>query len=50
MDLLGFCGLFPNAPLIMSLILFATIYGGLTTCRLGDLKRLIASSSVAHMG
>ena len=30
--------------------LFAIIYGGLTTCRQVDLKRLIAYSSVAHMG
>ena len=47
--------LFPDAseyfsPLIMSLSLFAIIYGGLTTCRQVDLKRLIAYSSVAHMG
>ena len=34
----------------MSLSLFAIIYGGLTTCRQVDLKRLIAYSSVAHMG
>ena len=47
--------LFPDAseyfpPLIMSLSLFEIIYGGLTTCRQVDLKRLIAYSSVAYMG
>ena len=47
--------LFPDAseyfsPLIMSLSLFVIIYGGLTTCRQVDLKRLIVYSSVAHMG
>ena len=30
--------------------LIAIIYGGLTTCRQIDMKRLIAYSSVAHMG
>lgn len=38
------------APLIMSLSLLAIIYGSLTTCRQVDLKRIIAYSSVAHMG
>ena len=37
-------------PLITSLNLFEIIYGGLTTCRQGDLKCLIAYSSGAHMG
>ena len=46
---------FPDAseymgPLIMTLSLLAIIYGGLTTCRQVDLKRIIAYSSVAHMG
>nr|QRG31968.1 NADH dehydrogenase subunit 4 [Pseudosuberites sp. CY-2021] len=38
------------APLIQTLSLFAVIYGSLTTCRQVDLKRIIAYSSVAHMG
>ena len=38
------------APLILTLSLFAIIYGSLTTCRQVDLKRIIAYSSVAHMG
>ena len=38
------------APLIQTLSLFAIIYGSLTTCRQVDLKRIIAYSSVAHMG
>lgn len=37
-------------PLILTLSLFAVIYGSLTTCRQVDLKRIIAYSSVAHMG
>lgn len=37
-------------PLILTLGLFAIIYGSLTTCRQVDLKRIIAYSSVAHMG
>nr|YP_001633639.1 NADH dehydrogenase subunit 4 [Negombata magnifica]CAM06604.1 NADH dehydrogenase subunit 4 [Negombata magnifica] len=37
-------------PLILTLSLFAIIYGSLTTCRQVDLKRIIAYSSVAHMG
>nr|CAD1874631.1 nad4 [Tethya wilhelma] len=37
-------------PLIQTLSLFAIIYGSLTTCRQVDLKRIIAYSSVAHMG
>lgn len=47
--------LFPEAseyfgPLIMTLSIFAIIYGSLITCRQVDLKRIIAYSSVAHMG
>lgn len=34
----------------MVLSIFAIIYGSLITCRQVDLKRLIAYSSVAHMG
>lgn len=34
----------------MSLSLLGIIYGSLTTCRQVDLKRIIAYSSVAHMG
>ena len=37
-------------PLIQTLSLLAVIYGSLTTCRQVDLKRIIAYSSVAHMG
>nr|YP_009158765.1 NADH dehydrogenase subunit 4 [Crella elegans]AKO90222.1 NADH dehydrogenase subunit 4 [Crella elegans] len=37
-------------PLILTLSLLAIIYGSLTTCRQVDLKRIIAYSSVAHMG
>jgi NADH-ubiquinone oxidoreductase chain 4 len=38
------------APLIQTLSILAIIYGSLTTCRQVDLKRIIAYSSVAHMG
>nr|YP_008815406.1 NADH dehydrogenase subunit 4 [Acropora horrida]AGY60801.1 NADH dehydrogenase subunit 4 [Acropora horrida] len=38
------------APLIIMLGVVAIIYGGLLTCRQVDFKRLIAYSSVAHMG
>lgn len=38
------------APLIQILSLLAIIYGSLTTCRQVDLKRIVAYSSVAHMG
>ena len=38
------------APFIQTLSLLAVIYGSLTTCRQVDLKRIIAYSSVAHMG
>ena len=37
-------------PLIMTLGLIGVIYGSLTTLRQTDLKRVIAYSSVAHMG
>lgn len=37
-------------PLIIMLSIIAIIYGGLTTCRQNDVKRLIAYSSVSHMG
>ena len=47
--------LFPIAseffsPLIMILSSIAVIYGALSTCRQIDVKRLIAYSSVSHMG
>ena len=47
--------LLPNAseyfsPLIQTLSILAIIYGSLTTCRQVDFKRVIAYSSVAHMG
>ncbi len=47
--------LFPIAseyfsPIMILISLVAIIYGGLTTCRQSDMKRLIAYSSVAHMG
>jgi len=47
--------LFPNAcyhfsPIIILISLTAIIYGSFTTCRQTDIKRLIAYSSVAHMG
>nr|YP_009300658.1 NADH dehydrogenase subunit 4 [Turritopsis dohrnii]ALK27159.1 NADH dehydrogenase subunit 4 [Turritopsis dohrnii] len=47
--------LFPIAseyfsPLIILFSILALIYASLTTCRQTDLKRLIAYSSVAHMG
>ena len=47
--------LFPEAsefftPLIQILSLLSIIYGSLTTCRQVDLKRIVAYSSVAHMG
>lgn len=38
------------SPLIITLSLLAIIYGSLTTCRQVDLKRIVAYSSVAHMG
>nr|YP_010953614.1 NADH dehydrogenase subunit 4 [Galaxea astreata]WMQ77786.1 NADH dehydrogenase subunit 4 [Galaxea astreata] len=38
------------APLVVMLGVVAIIYGGLLTCRQVDFKRLIAYSSVAHMG
>jgi len=47
--------IFPNAcyhftPFIILISLIAIIYGSFTTCRQTDIKRLIAYSSVAHMG
>lgn len=47
--------LFPTAsnyfgPIIILLSLIAIIYASFTTCRQTDIKRLIAYSSVAHMG
>ena len=47
--------LFPLAsehfsPFIILMSLVAIIYGSFTTCRQTDIKRLIAYSSVAHMG
>lgn len=38
------------SPLIQTLSVLAIIYGSLTTCRQVDFKRIIAYSSVAHMG
>lgn len=38
------------APIIIILSLIAIIYASFTTCRQTDIKRLIAYSSVAHMG
>lgn len=35
---------------MVTLSLIGIIYGGLTTCRQSDMKRLIAYSSVSHMG
>nr|AER54636.1 NADH dehydrogenase subunit 4 [Pelagia noctiluca] len=48
-------GLFPDAsqyfsPMIMTLSALAVIYASLSTCRQTDAKRLVAYSSVAHMG
>lgn len=47
--------LFPNAtvyftPLVLTLSLLATIYASLTTLRQVDLKKIIAYSSISHMG
>nr|ALO20622.1 NADH dehydrogenase subunit 4 [Melicertum octocostatum] len=47
--------LFPLAseyfsPFIILMSLIAIVYGSFTTCRQTDIKRLIAYSSVAHMG
>ena len=38
------------SPFIVLLSLIAIVYGSFTTCRQTDIKRLIAYSSVAHMG
>ena len=38
------------SPLLQTLSLISIIYGGLLTLRQSDVKRLIAYSSVAHMG
>ena len=38
------------APIALVLSLVAVLYGSLTTCRQVDAKRLVAYSSVAHMG
>nr|YP_010461280.1 NADH dehydrogenase subunit 4 [Trochocyathus caryophylloides]UUF92224.1 NADH dehydrogenase subunit 4 [Trochocyathus caryophylloides] len=47
--------LFPGAsffwsPVIIFFCIVAVVYGGLMTCRQIDFKRLVAYSSVAHMG
>ena len=47
--------LFPIAseffsPIIITLSIIAVVYGAFTTCRQTDIKRLIAYSSVSHMG
>ena len=39
-----------TAPFIILLSIIAIIYASFTTCRQTDIKRLIAYSSVAHMG
>jgi len=49
------CPLFPIAsdyfsPFIITLSLIAIVYGGLITIIQADIKRLIAYSSIAHMG
>lgn len=38
------------SPLIVSLSILAIVFGAFTTCRQTDIKRLIAYSSVSHMG
>nr|YP_010890062.1 NADH dehydrogenase subunit 4 [Resomia ornicephala]WJJ70074.1 NADH dehydrogenase subunit 4 [Resomia ornicephala]WJJ70086.1 NADH dehydrogenase subunit 4 [Resomia ornicephala] len=38
------------SPIMILMSIIAIIYGGLTTCRQSDMKRLIAYSSVSHMG
>ena len=38
------------APIFIIISIVAIIYGALTTCRQSDMKRLIAYSSVSHMG
>lgn len=54
--LLRFCWpLFPVAsgyftPFIMALSVLSMVYAGLVTCRQTDLKRIIAYSSISHMG
>jgi len=54
--LIRFCyPIFPLAsqfynPLIIIISIIAIVYGALTTCRQLDIKRLIAYSSVSHMG
>ncbi len=54
--MLRFClGLFPHAahrfaPLVITLALIAIIYGGLIAFVQTDIKRLIAYSSLSHMG
>ena len=47
--------LFPAAseyftPLVMVFSILSMVYAGLVTCRQTDLKRIIAYSSVSHMG
>jgi len=43
-------GFYYFSPVLQTLSLIAIVYGGLTTLRQSDMKRLIAYSSVAHMG
>lgn len=38
------------SPFLLTLGVLAIIYGGLSTCRQIDLKRIIAYSSITHMG
>ena len=43
-------GFYYFSPVLQTLSLIAIVYGGLTTLRQSDMKRLIAYSSVSHMG
>lgn len=38
------------SPIVLTFSVLGIIFGSLTTCRQCDLKRLVAYSSVAHMG
>lgn len=47
--------LFPKAsvalaPVLLTLAVIGILYGGIVACRQSDLKRLVAYSSLAHMG
>nr|WOE91087.1 NADH dehydrogenase subunit 4 [Morbakka sp. MKL-2023] len=43
-------GMSSISPLLITVSVLGVLYGGLLTCRQSDMKRLIAYSSVAHMG